>query len=169
MNIFHQVWDVEQRLVLLTFVLTAFLLFLLNNILSFDGSSVAEIGKLEMALYIGGVIFVFLFTFMIALRLSLAFSAQAIGKKLGFRASWTLTRQHTGHMVLSALLSLLPAALVVLSASYVLDRLFEDPSRNLYLVLFMLAPVLSLPLAVFCSQTSVYYRGCGACHHREEH
>ncbi|MFC7048251.1 hypothetical protein [Emcibacter nanhaiensis] len=162
-------------LLVLLFLIGGAVLFVLNQITLDRQGSVEAIGNIELAVYLAAAVVLFLLTLAIGLRLSLAFSAQSIGKRLGFRSSWDLTRSLTGHMLLSVLAGLiLPVGLVLLLRLLVLSLFGLDilsglamAPKQIFILIFALSPLMSLPLAYLCSQTSVFYRNCGAWDFRE--
>lgn len=143
-------------------------IFYLIDIISIQagGSDIHEMAGRELFLYTAGLVLVVTFVTLIAMRFSLVFSARSIGKALGFRTSWCLTRVNSWRMLIAATLTTFPAVtcfyLLVITI-----HAFGPNSRLLYLLVLLLAPLLTSPLALFCSLTSVFYRHCGAETHRE--
>ena len=87
--------------------------------------TLTEMSQLEYALYIIGLLTVISFLIPIFLRFSMAFSAQAIGKSLGFITSWDITRKNTFRMLGATLIGFLPivaiVALVLWGGNHYLD------------------------------------------------
>lgn len=136
--------------------------------------TISEMGQTEYALYSVGSLIVICFLLIIALRLSMAFASQAIGKSLGFTTSWRMTRKNTLRMLIATLLAAAPLlildGLVIWAAQHYLQiDLINGTAPNqdmMYLFVFAVAPVLSLPLAALCSLTSSFYRHCGCAEFR---
>ncbi len=131
--------------------------------------TLTEMSQLEYALYIIGLLTVISFLIPIFLRFSMAFSAQAIGKSLGFITSWDITRKNTFRMLGATLIGFLPivaiVALVLWGGNHYLDidllaGTAPDPDM-IYNFVLVFSPFLTLPLAIFCSLTSTFYRHCG--------
>lgn len=137
--------------------------------------TITEMGQLEYALYILGAVILICFLVIVALRLSMAFSAQAIGKSLGFITSWRMTRRNTFRMLAAALIGGLPllaldAALLRLAETLFRIDLLAGTAPEpymIYLFVLLFAPVLALPLALLCSLTASFYRHCGCAEFRE--
>ncbi|WP_321395185.1 hypothetical protein [Emcibacter sp.] len=162
-------------LLIILFLLSSGVLMLLNQIALERQGSVDAIGIVELTVYLTAAGILGLLALAIGLRLSLSFSAQSIGKKLSFRSSWDLTRTLTGHMLLGLLLGLVLPVTVVVALHWFFVWLWglnifsalSEGRYGIFLLIFALSPLLSLPLAYFCSQTSVFYRNCGACDYQE--
>jgi len=131
--------------------------------------TITEMGRTEYALYIFGILVVFSFLLIVALRLSMAFSALTIGKKLSFRTSWRITRKNTFRMLAATLGGGIPLlaveAVVLWGAKYYFQvdlMAGTAPSPDMiYIFVLVFAPILALPLAILCSLASSFYRHCG--------
>ncbi len=137
--------------------------------------TITEMGQLEYALYIFGVIIILSFLMIISLRLSMTFSALTIGKPLRFTTSWRMTRRNTLPMLLATFIGGVPLVAVDIAllraAEYYLDidlwaGTAPDPEM-IYIFVLVAAPVLTLPLAILCSLTSAFYRHCGCAEYSE--
>ncbi len=137
--------------------------------------TITEMGQMEYALYIFGILVVLSFLLLIGLRLSMAFSSLTIGKSLRFTTSWRMTRKNTFRMLAATLGGGLPLLGVVIGTLWLADHFFQidllagtAPEPNMiYIFVLVAAPVLTLPIAILCSLTSTFYRHCGCADFRE--
>lgn len=131
--------------------------------------TLTEMSQMEYALYTLGLLTVIGFLVPISLRFSMAFSAQAIGKSLGFGISWDITRRNTFRMLLATLVGFLPVVALVgltlwAAKHYWGIDLFAGTAPEMDLIykfVLIFSPILTLPMAIFCSLTSTFYRHCG--------
>jgi len=131
--------------------------------------TITQMSKMEYALYASGLCVMVGFLLIIALRFSLAFSSLSIGKSLRFTTSWRMTRKNTFRMLFTTLLSSVPilgiyAVLLWAANHYFKNDLLAGAAPNpdvIYIFILIFAPILSLPLATFCSLISTFYRHCG--------
>ncbi|VAX07540.1 hypothetical protein MNBD_ALPHA03-1474 [hydrothermal vent metagenome] len=135
--------------------------------------TITKMGDMEYALYASGLLAMVIFLLIFSLRFSLAFSSLTIGKSLRFTTSWRMTRKNTFRMLITTLLTGLPIlaiySVLLWAAKYYfnLDLLAgtaQNPDMDpdmIYIFILVFAPLLSLPLATFCSLTSTFYRHCG--------
>lgn len=108
-------------------------------------------------------------TYLAFLRFSLAICARTIGKRVGLLTSWRLTEKNTFRMFLSFIAIFLPMLTLSFSLLYIyqtaigLDLFYsgEILSPISYVHIFILAPVITLPLSAICSQCASFYRHCG--------
>ncbi|MCC3861642.1 hypothetical protein [Pseudemcibacter aquimaris] len=108
-------------------------------------------------------------TYLVFLRFSLAMCARTIGKRIGLLTSWRLTQKNTTRMFISFLSIILPIILFTLAFLLIYQGLFglnlfysgEMLSTFSYIHIFVLAPVITLPLSALCSQCASFYRHCG--------
>ncbi|WP_417316759.1 hypothetical protein [Emcibacter sp.] len=162
-------------ILVLMFLLSSAVLMILNQINLDQQGSVETVGSLELTVYLSAAAIISLLGLAIGLRLSLAFAAQSIGKTLSFRSSWDLTRTLTGHMLFSLLIGVIPSLGIVTAVQFIVLRLtgldlfagWAGGREEQFLMIFALSPLMSLPLAFACAQTSVFYRNCGACDFQE--
>jgi hypothetical protein len=137
--------------------------------------TITEMGQMEYALYVLGILVVLSFLLLIGLRLSMAFSSLTIGKTLRFTTSWRMTRKNTFRMLAATLGGGLPLLGVVIGTLWLADHFFQidllagtAPEPNMiYIFVLVAAPVLTLPIAILCSLTSTFYRHCGCADFRE--
>lgn len=155
---------------LITIALLALLLFLINrlnlndSVSNFIGLSDSEFMRFVIIITITGLI-----TYLVFLRFSLAICARTIGKRIGLLTSWRLTEKNTMRMFLSFISILLPSIGITFGLIYLYQKslglnLFysgEVLSNLDYLHIFILAPVITLPLSAMCSQCASFYRHCG--------
>lgn len=136
--------------------------------------TITELGTGELLLYIFIGLDIFCFLLLVGLRFSMAFSAVAIGKKIGFTTSWRMTRKNTFRMLEATLLGGLPM-IILLGAVMTGARVFMDidliagtaPDQDMiYYFVLVTAPLLTLPVAILCSLTSTFYRHCGCAEYR---
>lgn len=108
-------------------------------------------------------------TYLVFLRFSLAISARTIGKRIGLLTSWKLTEKNTTRMLLSFVATNLPLIGLSFGLIYVYQALLgtdlfysgEILTAFSYLHIFILAPIITLPLSALCSQCASFYRHCG--------
>jgi len=156
-------------------IVFAGILYLVNVTAHMDDGSVDQIGRGEAYLYGSALVIFILCVFAFAMRFSLAFCAQSIGKPMGFMASWKLTRHNTLPMMWGCFLALLPLVvgifavreIIMLGGNMDIFLRQSTPTDNLYWLILAVAPILTLPIAAICSQTAFFYRECNACDHRE--
>ncbi|NOZ65491.1 MAG: hypothetical protein GXP00_03175 [Alphaproteobacteria bacterium] len=137
--------------------------------------TITEMGQMEYALYVFGILVVLSFLLLIGLRFSMAFSSLTIGKSLRFTTSWRMTRKNTFRMLAATLGGGLPLLGVVIGTLWLADYFFQidllagtAPEPNMiYIFVLLAAPVLTLPMAILCSLTSTFYRHCGCADFRE--
>ncbi|MCF6195169.1 MAG: hypothetical protein L3J50_00590 [Emcibacter sp.] len=137
--------------------------------------TITEMGQMEYALYVFGILVVLSFLLLIGLRFSMAFSSLTIGKSLRFTTSWRMTRKNTFRMLAATLGGGLPLLGVVIGTLWLADYFFQidllagtAPEPNMiYIFVLVMAPVLTLPMAILCSLTSTFYRHCGCADFRE--
>lgn len=138
------------------------------RVMSNSIGTITEMGQMEFALYIFGMIVLLSFLLLIALRLSIAFSALAIGKSLRFTTSWNMTRKNTFRMLTATLGGWLPLLGVVAGLLWAAKYYFQidllagtAPQQDMiYSFVLVCSPVLTLPVAILCSLTSTFYRHC---------
>ncbi|MCF6215354.1 MAG: hypothetical protein L3J58_04175 [Emcibacter sp.] len=131
--------------------------------------TITRMGDMEYALYAFGLLAMVLFLLIISLRFSLAFSSLSIGKPLRFTTSWFMTRKNTFRMLIATLLSSLPILAIYSVLLWAAEYYFNidllagtaQSSDMMYIFILIFAPILSLPLATYCSLTSTFYRHCG--------
>jgi len=137
--------------------------------------TITEMGQMEYALYLFGMLVILSFFLVIGLRFSLAFSSLTIGKPLRFTTSWGLTRKNTFRMLAAAIGGGLPLLVTAVAVLWAADTYFQidllagtapDPDM-IYIFVLVAAPVLTLPMAILCSLTSTFYRHCGCADYRE--
>jgi len=137
--------------------------------------TITEMGRLEYALYSLGIILVISFLLLIALRFSMAFASQAIGKSMRLTTSWRITRQNTFRMLVATCLGALPLLglqVITLGAAkyYLQIDIFSGSAPEpymIYLFVLIFSPILTSPLAILCSLSSTFYRHCGCAEFRE--
>lgn len=108
-------------------------------------------------------------TYLVFLRFSLAICARTIGKRIGLLTSWRLTEKNTFRMFLSFVSIFMPVLAISLGLLYIyqmsvgLDLFYSGEILNTvsYIHIFILAPVITLPLSAMCSQCASFYRHCG--------
>lgn len=108
-------------------------------------------------------------TYLVFLRFTLAICARTIGKRIGLLTSWRLTEKSTLRMLLSFMVVFLPSVIIAYTVLYFYQSTFEIDlfftgemlSIPTYIHLFILAPVITLPLCATCSQCASFYRHCG--------
>ncbi len=138
--------------------------------------TINEMGQTEYMLYATAIIIILLFLLIISLRLSMAFSAQTIGKKLGFTTSWRITRKNTFRMLFVTLFGCIPMIALAYLLTWSGNHFFEidllsisAPEHHMiYSFILVTSPILTLPLAILCSLTSSFYRHCGCAEVREK-
>lgn len=137
--------------------------------------TITEMGQMEYALYMVGIIIIFSFLLIIALRFSMAFSSLTIGKSLRFTTSWQMTRKNTFRMLVATFAGGIPLiiveAVVLWAARYyfnidLLAGTAPDPDM-IYIFVLVASPILTLPMAILCSLMSTFYRHCGCAEFRE--
>ncbi len=145
------------------------------RVMSDSEGTITEMGQMEYALYIFGILIIFSFLLLIALRLSMAFSSLTIGKSLRFTTSWDMTRKNTFRMLAATLTGGLPligiVALLLWAAKYyfqidLLAGTAPEPEA-IYIFVLICSPILTLPMAILCSLASTFYRHCGCAEFRE--
>lgn len=146
-------------------------LAMLISYLNLDSSvsDFLELTDTEFTRFIMITFVVGLITYVFFLRFSLAISARTIGKKIGFMTSWRLTQRSTFRMFLSFMAIFVPTVFLSLFAVYVyqwllnIDLFYSGKilSTMSYIHIFILAPVITLPLSATCSQCASFYRHCG--------
>lgn len=137
--------------------------------------TVFEMGQMEYALYVFGLLVILTFLLGLALRLSMAFSSLTIGKSLRFTTSWDMTRKNTFRMLAATLgggiplLGLMAALLWAAKYYFQIDLMAGTAPEPDMIYIFILAssPILTLPLAISCSLASTFYRHCGCAEFRE--
>tara|TARA_R110002073_G_scaffold270732_2_gene434034 strand:+ start:551 stop:1330 length:780 start_codon:yes stop_codon:yes gene_type:complete len=108
-------------------------------------------------------------TYLVFLRFTLAICARTIGKRIGLFTSWRLTKKNTFRMFLSFVAIFMPVLTFSLGILYIyqksigLDLFYSGEILNTssYIHIFILAPVITLPLSAMCSQCASFYRHCG--------
>lgn len=108
-------------------------------------------------------------TYLVFLRFSLAMCARTIGKRIGLLTSWRLTENNTTRMFISFMSVILPAIIFTLlflkiyQAMFGINLFFSGEMLNTvsYIHIFVLAPIITLPLSAMCSQCASFYRHCG--------
>jgi hypothetical protein len=155
---------------LITITCVALLLYLItemnlnDSVSNFIGLSDNEFMRFAVIITVTGLI-----TYLVFLRFSLAICARTIGKRIGLLTSWRLTEKNTMRMFLSFLSIVLPSTLFTYSFVYLYQKslglnLFysgEILSKLDYLHIFILAPVITIPLSAMCSQCASFYLHCG--------
>jgi hypothetical protein len=155
---------------LIIIALLALLLFLVDRMnLNESVSNFIDLSDNEFMRFVLIITITGLITYLVFLRFSLAICARTIGKRIGLLTSWRLTKKNTMRMFLSFLSIVLPTigftfGLVYLYQTGLGLNLFysgEMPSKIDYLHIFILAPVITIPLSAMCSQCASFYRHCG--------
>jgi len=155
---------------LITIICVALLLYLItemnlnDSVSNFIGLSDNEFMRFAVIITVTGLI-----TYLVFLKFSLAICARTIGKRIGLLTSWRLTEKNTMRMFLSFLSIVLPSTLFTFSFVYLYQKslglnLFysgEILSKLDYFHIFILAPVITIPLSAMCSQCASFYRHCG--------
>ncbi|MBT6032663.1 MAG: hypothetical protein HOH19_08810 [Kordiimonadaceae bacterium] len=111
-----------------------------------------------------GLLIYFLF-----LRFSLAICSRSIGKRMGLLTSWKLTEKNTLRMFCSFMAILIPIIIITFVSLALYQFIFsidlfysgEILRTTTYIHIFVLAPVITLPLGALSSQCSSFYRHCG--------
>lgn len=145
------------------------------RVMSDSEGTITEMGQMEYALYIFGILCIITFLLTIALRLSLAFSSLTIGKSLHFGTSWDMTSKNTFRMLASTLGGSIPLLGIVIgllwAAKYYLQiDLYAGTAPEphmIYSFVLICSPLLTLPIAILCSLASTFYRHCGCAEFRE--
>jgi len=148
-------------------ILMSLFISLLNLNTTF--SDLLELSDYEYLRYVSTISLTLFFAYLIFLRFSLAISARTIGKRIGMATSWRLTKTNTLRMFFCYLTILLPIMALSMGVLFVYQALFELDlffsgeilNRETYVHIFLLAPVLCLPIAASCSQCASFYRHCG--------
>ncbi|MCF8474689.1 MAG: hypothetical protein K9G26_08335 [Emcibacter sp.] len=131
--------------------------------------TITEMGHSEYVLYVVGLLVLLTFLMVVALRLSMAFSALSIGKTLGFTTSWRITRKNTFRMLIATLLGIIPLLGINIFILWAIKYFFfvdilSGTAENItliYIFVLLFSPILSLPIALLCSLTTRFYRHCG--------
>ena len=155
-------------------ILAILLITILSMLISFLGlndsvSDFLELTDSEFMRFVLVTIFVGLVTYLFFLRFSLAISARTIGKKIGFLTSWRLTEKNTLRMFISFMAIFVPTVALSFIIVYIyqwllgIDLFYSGKilSAMSYIHIFILAPVITLPLSATCSQCASFYRHCG--------
>ncbi len=132
-------------------------------------SNFLELSDVEFIRYLSIVSITGLLTYLVFLRFTLAICARTIGKRMGLLASWRLTEKNTFRMFLSFAAIIVPTGLITFGVLYLYQSLIginlffsgEMLGTASYVHLFILAPVITLPLGSMCSQCASFYRHCG--------
>lgn len=140
-------------------------LFQVNN----EIPSFVELSDNEFLRYFIVVFITGLIAYLTFLRFSLAVCARTIGKRVGLRASWQLTEKNTIRMFISFMAIFIPASTIALGLVHLYQNaininLFfsgEMLAISSYLHIFVLAPIITLPLSAMTSQCASFYRHCG--------
>jgi hypothetical protein len=155
---------------LVCILLVGVLLFLINTLgLNDSVSDFIALSDSEFMRFLIIVLITGLITYLVFLRFSLAICARTIGKRIGLLTSWKLTEKNTMRMFLSFIAICIPAAMATYSILYVYQSVFnfsifysgEMLTTTSYIHIFILAPVITLPLSAMCSQCAAFYRHCG--------
>lgn len=155
---------------LITIALLVLLLFLMNKLnLNDSVSDFIDLSDDEFMRFVAIITITGLITYLVFLRFSLAICARTIGKRIGLLTSWRLTEKNTMRMFLSFISIVLPTIGLTYGFVYLYQtslglNLFysgEMLSKLNYLHIFILAPVITLPLSAMCSQCASFYRHCG--------
>ena len=110
-----------------------------------------------------------LLTYFLFLRFSLAICSRSIGKRMGLLTSWKLTEKNTFRMFCCFMAIFIPSIIASLISVtlyqlfFSIDLFYSDEilSAVNYMHIFVLAPVITLPLGALSSQCSSFYRHCG--------
>jgi len=154
----------------LAIILVAMLSFIISYMgLNDSISNFLELTDSEFTRYMIIIIITGTLTYLVFLRFSLAICARTIGKRIGLLNSWKLTEKNTFRMFCSFMVTFTPvtilAVLVLLGyqAIFGIDLFYSSQilSTLSYIHIFVLAPVLTLPLSAMCSQCASFYRLCG--------
>ncbi len=137
--------------------------------------TITEMGQMEYALYVFGIVVILCLLLIIALRLSMAFSSLTIGKSLRFTTSWNMTRKNTFRMMAATLGGVLPLLGIVAALLWGARYYFQidlvagtaPETEMIYIFVLVCSPILTLPLAILCSLASTFYRHCGCAEFRE--
>jgi len=132
-------------------------------------SDFIELTDTEFMRYVAIVTIATTVTYLVFLRFSLAICARTIGKRIGLLTSWRLTEKNTFRMFLSFATIFLPSLIISYGIAVAYQSLFnlnlfysgEILDTMSYLHIFMLAPIITLPLSAMCSQCASFYRQCG--------
>lgn len=108
-------------------------------------------------------------TYLVFLRFSLSICARTIGKRIGLLTSWKLTEKNTFRMFCSFMVTFLPITILAVLVFFGYQSIFEIDlfysgemlDTISYIHIFLLAPIITLPLSVMCSQCASFYRHCG--------
>jgi len=169
----HSLIFIGMALIAATATTAAILYLRIRLGASMNGATIATASQAEYLLYTTGFFIFFCLIAIAIIRFSMAYSSLSIGKKLGFRTSWQLTRRNTASMFLSMVVMLAPLVLISLLTLWAanviwnIDLFSGDVMNNdlaYYYILFT-SPLLCLPIAGFCSLTSTFYRHCGCADH----
>jgi len=132
-------------------------------------SDFIELTDSEFMRYIAIISVTSLITYLVFLRFTLAICARTIGKRIGLLTSWRLTEKNTFRMFLCFMTVLVPAISFSIAVTYFYQVVFgidlfysgEILSTMSYVHIFILAPIITLPLSAMCSQCASFYRHCG--------
>ncbi len=132
-------------------------------------SNFIELTDSEFIRYVLIVSLSVIITYLVFLRFSLAICARTIGKRIGLLTSWKLTEKNTVRMFFSFMITFLPILILSFGSVYLYQRLLgidlfysgELLGASSYFHILVLAPVITLPLSVMCSQCATFYRHCG--------
>lgn len=132
-------------------------------------SNFIELTETEFMRYVVIVTIASSVTYLVFLRFSLAICARTIGKRIGLRTSWRLTEKNTFRMLLSFLTVFLPTLIITFGIIFTYQSLLnlnlfysgELLDTMSYVHIFILAPIITLPLCATCSQCASFYRHCG--------
>ncbi|MBT5072944.1 MAG: hypothetical protein HOJ34_10240 [Kordiimonadaceae bacterium] len=154
--------------------LAVILVGLLSFIIGFMGlndslSDFLELSDSEFTRYMVIISITGALTYLVFLRFSLAICARTIGKRIGLINSWKLTEKNTFRMLCSFMGSFMPITILAILILFGYQKIFgidlfysgEILSTLSYIHIFVLAPVLTLPLSAICSQCASFYRHCG--------
>ncbi|MDG1707721.1 MAG: hypothetical protein P8H03_03120, partial [Emcibacteraceae bacterium] len=155
---------------LVCILLVSVLLFLINALgLNDSVSDFIALSDNEFMRFLIIVFITALTTYLVFLRFSLAICARTIGKRIGLLTSWKLTEKNTMRMFLSFVAIFIPASIATYAILFVYQSIFqfsifysgEMLTTSSYIHIFILAPVITLPLSAMCSQCAAFYRHCG--------
>lgn len=132
-------------------------------------SNFIELTDTEFMRYVVIITIASTVTYLVFLRFSLAICARTIGKRIGLLTSWRLTEKNTFRMFLSFITVFLPALIITFGVVFTYQSLLklnlfysgELLDTMSYVHIFVLAPIITLPLSATCSQCASFYRHCG--------
>lgn len=154
-------------LIIILLVVFAYIIEFLN--LDTSISNFVELNDNELFRYFIIISLTGLITYLVFLRFSLAICARTIGKRMGLLTSWKLTEKNTIRMFCCFMVVFASAVLLTLISIFLYESLFNIDlffsgkilNKASYMHIFILAPIITLPLSAMASQCSSFYRHCG--------